>query len=120
MVPREPIIKDLLREVKASLPITEVLIHPRKIRSWLGEEERKVRGRKCALGRPLCMKNTGLCSRNLEGPQEKRRRSPMGGHKRGEGFETMLEDLLSILYLKNSKKPLNDSYQRVGIIRCMF
>lgn len=40
LVPREPIIKDLLREVRESLSIKEVLI-----RSWLGEEERKVRER---------------------------------------------------------------------------
>lgn len=46
MVPREPEIKDLLRKVRESLPITEVLVYPRRITgSWLGEEKRKVRGR---------------------------------------------------------------------------
>ena len=46
-MPREPIIK----EVGESLLIKEVLIHPRKIRSWLGEEERKFRGREVHPGK---------------------------------------------------------------------
>lgn len=50
MVPREPIIKDLLMEVSESLPIKEVIIQSTKTRSWLGEEE-KVRGRKSILGK---------------------------------------------------------------------
>lgn len=49
-MPREYIIKDLLKEVRGSLPIKEVTMHPRKTGSWLGAEERKDRGREVHTG----------------------------------------------------------------------
>lgn len=38
---REPVIKDLFREIRESLFIQEVRMGPSKTRSWLGKEERK-------------------------------------------------------------------------------
>lgn len=72
-----------------------------------------------ALGRTLCGKNTGECSRNLE--QDFRRRGGGAQWKVGGGcFEGRLKVLLSILFLKRSEKPFNNFNQVVGIIMFAF
>lgn len=59
MVPREPIITDLCRKVRESLPITGVLIYPRRFGvGWVKRKGRSKEG-KCTLGR--------LCAGRIQG-----------------------------------------------------